>query len=136
MCVGLQQQLPHFFSPVEFTVSADEAPSDPEREAERAEKADTDKTADAIADADKKADAEADAEVDAEKKADADEEVNSNKDRRNQGDNTQATFNMIDGGIAANNPVGFSSVGPIKKIYMHQLSQSGISSLVLSFISI
>jgi hypothetical protein len=104
---------PTFFSPVDFTVSKYVEQQVPEEEP--AEKEGTHKKPYAYTDA--KADEEADADPD-------------------EGDDTQATFNMIDGGIAANNPVGFSSVGPIKNIYMQQLSQSGISSLVLSFISI
>jgi patatin-like phospholipase/acyl hydrolase len=72
---------PTFFSPVDFTVSKYVEQQVPEEEP--AEKEGTHKKPYAYTDA--KADEEADADPD-------------------EGDDTQATFNMIDGGIAANNP--------------------------------
>jgi hypothetical protein len=39
------------------------------------------------------------------------------EDPPNQADATKEEFNLIDGGIAANNPVGFSSDGPIRAIF-------------------
>jgi hypothetical protein len=43
--------------------------------------------------------------------------VASEEHNPNQVDATKEEFNMIDGGIAANNPVGFSSDGPIRAIF-------------------
>jgi len=113
---------PTFFSPVKFTVSADVTPMVPDPDPEL--KPDTDEETDTYE------------ETDTDEETDADVEADPNEDPLNRGDDTKATFNMIDGGIAANNPVGFSSVDPVRNTYMHQLSQSGISSFVLSFISV